>query len=302
MEIPVLFLIFNRPDIASRVFEVIRTVRPRRLYVAADGPRHNQAGDIEKCSEARKVATSVDWPCDVKTLFRSENAGCRLSVSTAIDWFFDNEEAGIILEDDCIPHPSFFPFVEAMLERYRTDERIMCVSAQHFHGTAHKLNDSYFFSRYNHCWGWGSWRRAWALYDRHMTKWPDLRETDFLLKLGDGSKMFEHYWKGCFDRAFQNKVDSWAYRWTLSCWEHNGLTVLPSVNLVRNVGFDNAATHTKKEKAIIKNLPLQEMVFPLIHPGQVLRDVWADTWEDRHVYGITPMTSFIRMVLNGLGK
>ena len=156
MSIPVPFLIFNRPNTTHAVFESIRVAQPPRLYVAADGPRRYKIGEKDLCQQARSIATNVDWPCKVRTLFREEILGCRRAVSSAIDWFFENEEEGIILEDDCLPHPTWFRFAEELLERFRDDERIMCISAQHFQGTNHLLDSSYFFSRYNYCWGWAS--------------------------------------------------------------------------------------------------------------------------------------------------
>ena len=158
---PVLLLIFNRPDTTSRVMEVLRRVQPTRMYVAADAARENHIDEMARCAEARRVATQIDWPCEIKTLFRDENLGCRRAVSEALDWFFQQEEEGIILEDDCIPDPSFFRYTEELLMRFRNDERVMVVAANHFHGAAHHPPYSYFFSRYNHCWGWASWRRAW---------------------------------------------------------------------------------------------------------------------------------------------
>lgn len=286
---PVLLLIFNRPDTTRRVVDALRRVRPEALYIAADGPRRDRPHDQFACEEARSLALTVDWPCQVKTLFRTENLGCRVAVSTAIDWFFENEEAGIILEDDCLPSSSWFPFAAEMLARYRDDERIVCISASHVHGSSHTPTSSYFFSRHNHCWGWASWRRAWQHYDREMAAWPKLRNTEWLTDVGDGSRSFHFYWKDIFDMAYAGKVDSWAYRWTFSCWAKGGLTVLPARNLVSNIGFGADATHTNEGGSWLGSLPLEDLEFPLRHPDSVVRDAEADQWTDRHLYRITPL-------------
>jgi len=287
MNTPLLFLVFNRPDTTSLVFDAIRRVKPARLYVAADGARGDRVGEIERCAEVRRIATAVDWPCELKTLFRDQNIGCRRAVSGAIDWFFEHEEEGVILEDDCLPDPSWFGFAEELLIKYREDSRVMCVSASHYHREAHVPSDSYFFSRYNHCWGWASWRRAWSLFDRDMKNWPSLRESNWLLSIGNGNRYFKEYWTDIFDVAYEDKrVDSWAYRWTFSCWSQNGLTVLPAKNLVKNIGFGEDATHTSADEDGIVAPPLERMDFPLRHPDIVVCDVAADQWTAENIFKI----------------
>ena len=280
----VLFLVFNRPSVTRQVFEAIRRAQPPCLYIAADGPRADHPEDASRCAEAREIATQVDWPCKLETLFRNENLGCRRAVSSALDWFFTTEEMGIILEDDCLPARSWFPFAEEMLVRYRDDERVMCISADHFHGDACRPEHSYLFSIYNHCWGWASWRRAWRYYDHEMRHWPHLRNTNWLLHLGCGDRLFKTYWTRLFDTAYEElKVDSWSYRWTFSCWMQNGLTIIPARNLVTNIGFGADATHTRSGL----ELPREELTFPLSHPPTMVRDVDADRWTKVHVFDIT---------------
>jgi hypothetical protein len=189
------------------------------------------------------------------------------------------------LEDDCIPDASFFPYAKELLVRYRDDERVMVVAAKH-HGAVQRQPYSYFFSRYNHCWGWASWRRAWQHYDRDMALWPELRDSDWLLGIGNGSQSFRRYWTAIFDLAHAGKVDSWAYRWTFSCWTQNALSVLPTRNLVTNVGFGEDATHTKNNSHFESSSGLESMEFPLVHPLCMVRDVRADMWSDRNIFGI----------------
>lgn len=300
MNTAVLFLIFNRPNATKQVFDAIRLAKPSRLYLAADGPRRNRVEEAKHCTEVRRIATSVDWDCEVHTLFQDENLGCRLAISGALDWFFSAEECGIILEDDCLPSVSWFSFAHEMLERFKNEEQIMCIAANHFWGEAHRLEYSYFFSIYAHCWGWASWRRAWQLYDRNMQNWPIVRETDFLAKLGNDDPVFVRYWKQVFDMAYEgNKVDSWAYRWLYSCWVNSGLAVLPAKNLVNNLGIGNDATHTHSVDSVISSLRNEELDFPLIHPPEIIRDMESDAWESVNVYGVT-ITNLVKHYMRNL--
>ena len=157
---PVLFLIFNRPDTTKQVFSAIQKARPPRLYVAGDGPRPEQSNEAEICEIVRSIATNVDWDCEVKTLFRDHNFGCRLAVSQAISWFFENEPEGIILEDDCLPSQSFFWFCQELLEDFRNDKQVGAICGFYSNELDYKPSASYFFSRYMRVWGWAGWRRT----------------------------------------------------------------------------------------------------------------------------------------------
>ncbi len=190
MQSPILLLVFNRPDTTRQVFETIRAARPPRLYVAADGPRPGRAGEAERCAEVRELTTQIDWPCELKTLFRNENLGCKIGVSSAIDWFFQNEPEGIILEDDVVPLPSFFLYCDVLLDRYRNDIRVGVISGSNLVSNHLMLEESYFFSRYNHIWGWASWRRAWDHYDVTMASWPEWRNNRGLQNIPGSNKLF----------------------------------------------------------------------------------------------------------------
>lgn len=283
---PVLFLIFNRPEITYRVFKEIRKVKPARLFIAADGPRADHPEDAELCDETRQICDQVDWDCEVKTLFRNENLGCQLAVSSSIDWFFNHESEGIILEDDCLPNQSFFRFCAELLDHYRDDERIMCISGDNFQQGREACRYSYYFSKHPHCWGWATWRRAWGKFDHDMSRWKEFRENGGLNYWSDGSETFKNYWTNIFDKTASNKNNSWAFRWTFSCWYHGGLTCLPSYNLVKNIGFSDTATHTKKSDIWYSDLQLKELAFPLSHPQVKRRNINADKYTDRKVFGI----------------
>lgn len=273
----VLFLVFNRPDTTKQVFEAIRKAKPPRLYVAADGPRADKPGEAEKVEQVRRIATQVDWDGEVKTLFRDKNLGCRKGVSTAIDWFFENEEEGIILEDDCLPSQSFFWFCEELLERYREDMRVMAVSGDNFQKGPARNEFSYYFSRFNHCWGWASWRRAWSYYEKDMQSWPYIRDNGYMQDILLDKTAIK-YWSKIFETTYRNEIDSWAYRWTFSCWMQNGLTILPNVNLVSNIGFDEDSTHTTDKDNANSKIPVLNLSFPLKHPTWMIRDERADDY------------------------
>jgi hypothetical protein len=280
---PVLILAFNRPDTARRVLESVRCARPSLVFLAVDGPRLNKSGEADRVAKVRALAELVDWGGEVRTLFRKENLGCKLAVSQAISWFFSEVEAGIILEDDCIAHPTFFPFAAELLERYRDDQRIAMISGDNFQHGRRRTDYSYYFSRYTHIWGWATWRRAWQLYDHRMSAWPELRDGGWLADmLGDGRAV--DYWRRIFEETHSERNSSWAYRWTFAAWSQSGLTILPNGNLVSNIGFGEAATHTVGHDKSLSSLGLSEMAFPLKHPPYVIRDAGADAFTQSRVF------------------
>ena len=284
----VLFLVFNRPETTIQVFETIRQAKPPRLYVAADGAREDKEGELEKVKQVREIVNQVDWDCEVKTLFRDKNLGCKIAISSAIDWFFEQEEMGIILEDDCLPHPTFFRFCEELLEKYRDDERIAMISGNNFQFGRKRTNYSYYFSRYPHIWGWASWRRAWKNYDVDMKIWSEIRNGNWLQDLFKDKKSVQ-YWVNIFEKTYQGKINSWGYRWTFSCWIQNALTVIPNVNLVSNIGFGMDATHTKATTKL-SNISTSPIEFPLKHPNFIIRDTLADDFTQRNIFELSIIT------------
>jgi hypothetical protein len=300
MRTAVLLLIFNRPDTTQQVFEAIRRARPSRLYVAADGPRQDRPGERERCESVREIATDIDWPCELHTLFRTTNLGCKMAVSGGISWFFEHEAEGIILEDDVLPDPTFFRFCGELLERYRLEAKVMMISGNYLLGPKQRPATSYYFSRYTHIWGWATWRRAWAHYDREMHQWPKLKPTDFLLRVGGGARDFQRHWSRIFDATHGNQVDTWDYQWFFASLVQNGLTAMPSKNLVKNIGFGTDATHTTSDAGALGRLPLETMRFPLDHPTAIARNTWADRWEDLHIFGTrAPLLARLRALVPG---
>ncbi|MCT0218412.1 glycosyltransferase family 2 protein [Synechococcus sp. CS-1329] len=276
---PVLLLAFRRPDTTRPVLEALRQLRPSQLFVACDGPRATVADDQAACAATRAlIDAAIDWPCRVERLYRHHNRGCRRGVSEAIDWFFDQVPEGIVLEDDVVPTADFFRYCALLLERYRHDGRIGAISGNNFQRARPRDGSSYYFSLYNHVWGWASWRRAWRSYDAELASWPSFRDQGWLEQIG--GRRFSRYWSGCIERVWQGECDTWDYIWTYSCWRQGLLTCLPAVNLVENVGFGHAhATHTRHGPSPHRGTAALET--ELVHPAQLLRDRAADDFTFR---------------------
>ncbi len=240
---PILFLIFNRPDTTKLVFESIRSIKPAKLYIAADGARKHKVGEDLLCQESRSIIDLIDWECEIKTLFRPENLGCKIAVSSAIDWFFENEEQGIILEDDCLPNESFYNYCETLLNYYVSDERIMHISGNNFQDGMMRGNGSYYFSNYNHIWGWATWKRAWKAYNVDLSFLTET-EAETLIEKQFDTKKERLFWNNIFKKVINKTIGTWDYQWTYAVWKNNGLSILPNKNMIANIGFNNNGTHT----------------------------------------------------------
>ena len=265
--VPILVMAFNRPGPAAGLLEVLRQLQPSRLYLAFDGPRLNRPGEHEQCEVVRGLfRDGIDWPCQVFWLLRSDNLGCRLAVSSAIDWFFETETEGVILEDDIHPIPSFFGYCAELLERYRDDERIGAIAGNNHQSELPPAGASYYFSIYSHCWGWATWRRAWLAYHQAEMHWQEFRQHGWLCQLG--GRDFERRWQFLIDQVCRGEVNTWDILWQLACWQQGFLTCLPATEQVQNVGFDHDATHTLDEVSPLQTP--QELDLPLVHPSIIL--------------------------------
>lgn len=279
LETPVLFLIFNRLDTATQVFESIREARPLRLYIAGDGPRTEHQGESDEVLTIREyVLSMIDWDCDVKTLFRAENLGCKLAVSSAIGWFFEHEEMGIILEDDILPGQSFFRFCEELLIRYKDDERVMHIAGMTYVEDPVELEGySYHFARVGGIWGWGTWRRAWKLYESEMESYPQALEEKVFDDLFIGEEKIKGFYLQMFKRGFKN-THTWDYQWTYTKIINGSINIMPSRNLVKNIGLGvKGATHTNKSNAKFETMSIKELDFPLRHPKFKIVDTKFNT-------------------------
>ena len=270
---PVLLLIFNRPDSTRKVFERIREVKPRQLFIAADGPRDGNQLDAIKSSETRRIVENVDWECDVKTLFREHNLGCGRAVSEAITWFFLRVEKGIILEDDCLPESSFFHFASEMLVKYADEQKILHISGLNLQRGVVRGDHSYYFSKYPSIWGWATWSDRWNFYDFFVSDWP--MEKKNIQHYLNTDKFEWYYHRMNFTNSHLNKVNTWDYQWVYQALKRQKLSIVPNVNLIKNIGVGVDATHTDST-SIQHFLDTEELSFPLDHPENITADIAAD--------------------------
>lgn len=269
---PILFLIFNKPVSVQKVFNQIREIKPQKLYVAADGPRSDKGGEELLCIQARKVIDSIDWPCTVQTLYRDRNLGCKIAVSEAISWFFDQEEYGVILEEDCFPDLSFFSFCEELLVKYKDDSRIGHIGGNNFLPGIIKDSLSYDFCSITHVWGWATWRRVWRNVDVNFPFWNEYREKR--------SSLFVNKWEEIYFTSFisdslsnRNGLNPWAVFYYYTLRLQHQLSIYPSVNLVTNIGIgDSNATHTRTNVHKYEVLNADKIEFPLKHPEFLLEN------------------------------
>jgi len=284
MESAVLFLVFNRPETTRVVFEAIRRVRPARLYVAADGPRRDISEEKHICSQVRRIATDVDWPCQVKTMFRENNLGCGRAVSEAITWFFGEEEEGIVIEDDVLPSSDFFSYCQCLLKRYRTTRRVMMIAGCNPLLKRFPSQYSYDFANSAVAWGWASWRRAWDYYDYNMAKWPIWRDANGLVQVPQTTRYFPLIWGELYEFGYQKKVDTWDYQWSFAINHNRGVIAIPRSNLVVNLGQGDKATHTRQMAAWAKRLHHCALPGEYRHPPQVIANMIIDRRIEKVVF------------------
>ena len=285
LKTPVVLLTFNRPDTTKKVFETIRQAKPPILLVSADGPRSDRPGEAEKCAAVRSIIDTIDWKCEVIKNYSDVNLGSYKRNSSSLNKFFNIVEEAIILEDDCLPHQSFFRFCEELLDVYREDKRVMIISGNNFQFDRKRTEYSYYFSRYTHIWGWATWRRSWQLVDLEMEQWSEFRDSGSLNNVFDN--IFElYYWRNIFQNMYKGKRKlAWGYQLMLASFMHSGLSIIPEVNLVSNIGFAINATNTNNIKSPFANIQTQAIEFPLKHPGSIIRNKKADDFTYKNKFG-----------------
>jgi len=294
---PVLFLIFNRPDTTRQVLSAIKKAKPSRLYIAADGPRSENPSEAESCDMVRSIATNVDWDCEVKTLFRDQNLGCRLAVSQAISWFFENELEGIILEDDCLPSQSFFWFCQELLEYFRNDKRVGAICGFYSNELDYSPSASYFLSRYMRVWGWAGWRRTFEEYDsllKNQIERNNIWKSNVFTRT---EVLPKEYFQKAFEEVANGEIDTWDTQFQYLLWQKKQMVVVPSKNMIKNIGWRQGAhTHFKDHD---HELRTSEIQFPLTRPETEDRDLKADRIIERKSYRIT-ILSFLKKQLRKL--
>ena len=273
---PILFIIFNRPHETEQVFEAIRKAQPKKLYIAADGPRLTKKEDLMLCQQTRDIIKNVDWDCEVKTLLRDENLGCKKAVSEAITWFFDNEPEGIILEDDCLPNIDFFMFMDQMLEYYRYNDKVAHICGCNFQDGIKRGLYSYYFSNITHVWGWAGWRRVWIKYDVHMSMLNKAIKKDFLSALTD-SKINKLFLETSYKKVVKGHINTWDYQYGFLNLLNNMVSVIPNNNMLSNIGFNKNGTHTLTE-SVMADIPFEPLILPLKHPDIIITSKEADEY------------------------
>jgi hypothetical protein len=298
---PILFIIYRRLSTTQRVFQAIREAKPACLFIAANGPSADNDKEAKKCEEVRKyVLDNIDWDCEVKTLFREENLCCGKSISSAITWFFNQVEEGIILEDDCVPHPDFFEYCKELLDKYRDNENIAIISGDNFQDGKKQERDSYYFTKHNYMWGWATWRRVWKDYQYDL----NLLDKDIMWKRLDDtfkSKPERRYWKSLFEKVANWEIDTWDYQLSFHIWYNQMFSIAPNVNLIQNIGFGEEAVHTSdpnSKAAFLKT----ESILPIIHPKKIKINNKFDNYVFNHYYCSQPPVSLFKRVIRKFFK
>ena len=279
---PVVIIVYNRPNITKKVFNVVRLAKPKELFVIADGPKESSE-DIERCKKTREIFDNISWSCDLYKNYSDYNMGGPERIPSGLNWVFKNVQQAIILEHDCVPAISFFRFCDDLLDYYKIDNRIGMISGNNFQ--KYQVNNySYYFSIFTHCWGWATWKRAWDFFDINISQWKELKYRNFL-NYYFCKTTYNNFWYQIFERQFKNIKRHWDFAWTFNCWSQNMLTILPNKNLITNIGFGSKATNTKDKNSPFANMKSYELNFPLRHPPYCYPDYQADMYTQKYNFG-----------------
>jgi hypothetical protein len=269
LKTPVAFFVFKRPETTLRVFSAISKVKPARMLLIADGPRQDREGEADACLRVREIVAKIDWPCEVSRNFSESNLGCGERIISGLNWVFSLVEEAIILEDDCLPDSSFFPFCQELLEKYRGDTRISYISGTNLVESYLNTKDSYYFSRMGGIWGWATWRSEWRRYDRYLSDWQKLKSERMLSEVFCQRKTVA-YWTRIFDAMYDKRgPNTWDYQWLYTGLKNGSLAIVPRVNLIGNIGFGEGATHMSGVDSRLRP-PVQSIEFPLKHPSNFI--------------------------------
>ncbi len=282
-DVPILLITFNRPANAQKVFAAIKSMRPSKLYIFSDAPREGNEEDKSNVEECRNLLTEIDWDCDVQKKFESKNLGCGRGVCSAISWAFESTEKLIILEDDCIPHSSFFPFCKYMLDKYEKAEKVMHIAGTRWNDELNSGEGDHFFSRIGHIWGWATWKRAWKLYDYNLTTLKKKVDRE-LLKKGLNGRIQAQYWLDCFFHVYKHNgsklINTWDYQWQYTLFKNEGLAVVPNVNLVSNIGLQGVHTNASDNDKLSYN----KHTLNWTSKGTVIKKIEAcDDFDNYHI-------------------
>ncbi|MCW7493186.1 hypothetical protein ND861_10920 [Leptospira sp. 2 VSF19] len=281
MNLSVLIIAFNRPDLFSKLLAKVVSVNPTQIYISIDGPREDREGERKRVEEVIAIAKQNSLSSKIILKINEKNLGCAEGVSSAISWFFQNEEKGIILEDDCYPNESFFAYCELLLNMYENDNRIGMISGNNFFFSQYSIKESYYFSKYFHIWGWASWRRAWEGYELRTFDKVEIENTvNSIFK----SKKERAFWVKQITNAFMGTIDTWDYQWVYMNFRKKRLSIMPKINLISNQGFGEFATHTVESESILSSMAIGELSFPLIHPKKVVAEEFTEYFSRRLMF------------------
>ncbi|MFT6841334.1 MAG: hypothetical protein ACJASR_000092 [Psychroserpens sp.] len=289
---PVLFMVFNRLDTTKRVFDTIKKAKPARLYLASDGARSIKAGEKETVDQVRNyVVSNIDWDCEVKTLFREQNLGCGLAVSGAIDWLFENEESGIILEDDCVPSESFFPFADAMLENYIDDNSVGIIGGYNMFGDV--TNDGIPYSAISMpvIWGWATWRRTWEMYKFDISNYSKIEIIEIINSVTNNVGTRRFFTKGIYETSI-GKIDTWDFQLILKLFMYKKMVIVPNVNLIENIGFGSNATHTSDKNSALGQAKFGKLNPPYLFNGKLAINKSLVHLFEKEMYNLSFVMSF----------
>lgn len=279
---PIVLFSFNRPQETQAVLAQIALVKPAKLYLVADGPRSDHPVDTILCNQVRDIISKLTWECQIYRLFFDANQGCRQALIQGLNWVFENESTAIILEDDCVPDPSFFSFCQELLDYYQDNPRIMSIGGYRYLPDDIQNTESYCFSRYTQSWGWATWKRAWHLMNTEPKTWDDVSQSTWLESYLAKPQHIS-YWKYIFNQM-QKGLNSWDYAWAYSCWRNNGFTIHPKVNLISPIGFGKNATHNTDTKHPAAFRKSYAMPFPLTHPKEISTKEVVENWIEEHYF------------------
>ena len=291
LEIPILIIAFNRPKLTQKLLKSIKLLKPSKIYVAADGPRNNNINDLDSCNHTRKLfETEINWECELKKKFRPSNVGVKKNINEALDWFFTDEEMGIIIEDDCEVNQSFFKFCEELLIKYKINNKIKAISGNYYF--TNSLKNSYYFSRCPGTHGWATWKRAWQENDIEMKRWSPFADFIWLLFYFKFDIVKAHYFYKKFSHSYESKINSWDYQFLYSIWKSNGLIIRPFKSLSKHIGWGDDATHSKGVDRH-PDVQLRDMKFPIEHP----KDFKINSKLDNLEIKITRNVRFVNYIL-----
>ena len=287
--VPIIISIYSRPDLAKQVLDAVSIYKPKKIYVIADGPKCEH--DIDNCYKTRNVIETIDWDCDVRKKYSENNLGPGFTISSGITWAFGSCDRAIILEEDCIPHSSFFQYCEELLERYLLNQEVGLITGTTLLDNS-SSSESYYFSCFPHLWGWATWKRFWDNYSYTMDDWQANKNTQLIKEIID-SKYYSKIWVSNFNQVIKHQIDTWDYQAIYLLWKNKQLGIVPKENLVRNVGFDTRSAHTKRPNKLFNSLKFHQINFPLVHPNEIRRNLSNDKRYLPTLYGEKPSLTSI---------